>query len=218
MKKLTILASAVAAFSISAAAVAQPQLYVGGQLGLQDTNLETSFSSGPFSSKDDFSINGFAGNVFTGVKFDAGNGFFISPEINVGSSTADGVSKESYDDGFFSSSSELKAEAGTSYGAGVLLGSDAFSGTSLYGRLGYQRTEYELTSSATGQSSVSEKETFDGFRLGIGMETAITSEVAVRLDWTQTIYSDESYTNSFGDKTTFEPTESLFQAGISYYF
>jgi hypothetical protein len=49
-----------------------------------------------------------------------------------------------------------KAEASTSYGAGVLLGADVTSNTSFYGRLGYQRTKYKLKESVTGYGSFSD--------------------------------------------------------------
>mgnify|MGYP002737642869 CR=1 FL=1 len=211
MKRLTVIASSLLLAGMSATAVAaSPEFFVGGQLGYQDNDLEVKNSGPGYSDSGDISLSGVAGGLFTGVKFDVGNGMFIAPELNVGTSDADGA----LDVGGY----RAKAEASTSYGAGVLLGADVTSNTSFYGRLGYQRTKYKLKESVTGYGSFSDSEKFDGFRYGVGVENKLTPDVALRLDWSQTRYSSENFSDQSGGKTKFEPTESLFQVGVSYRF
>ena len=149
MKRLTVIASSLLLAGMSATAVAaSPEFFVGGQLGYQDNDLEVKNSGPGYSDSGDISLSGVAGGLFTGVKFDVGNGMFIAPELNVGTSDADGA----LDVGGY----RAKAEASTSYGAGVLLGADVTSNTSFYGRLGYQRTKYKLKESVTGYGSFSD--------------------------------------------------------------
>lgn len=235
MHKFKLLASGVALAGFSAAANAAPELYMGAQMGYQSTDVEYSdkysYVNGSFSDSytetTDYSVDGVAGGLFAGAKFYVSEGLYIAPEVNLGTSSADGGYREGYrnSDGA-TSSFEIEAEAGKSYGFGVLLGKDLTANTSIYGRLGYQRTEYELTVSGTGFSSESDDETFGGIRYGLGLETAMTSNLALRLDWSLTDYSDESYSESTPDgfggtdtyTQTFDPTENLFQVGVSYRF
>lgn len=245
MRKLMMLASSAALLGASASAVAAPELYLGAQMGYQSTDLEStvdassvdSVSSSSGSATADFNLDGVAGGIFAGAKFYVRESLYLATEVNLGTSNADGGirvgSSFEIDDGTFSdsgsSSSSINAEAGKSYGFGVLLGKDLTPSTSIYGRLGYQRTEYELTESGTGLTgldTVSVDETFGGIRYGIGLETAMTNNLALRLDWSLTDYSDEGYSESFqndfgGTETeslSFDPTENLFQVGLSYRF
>lgn len=222
----------------SSAAVASPQFYLGAQAGYQDTSLEVSidwsdvaFPEYGGSSSEDYSVSGIAGGVFAGVKFNLGERFFISPEINLGTSNADGgITSRDYGPDY-SYSESFEAEAGRSYGIGVLLGSEVTANTSVYGRLGYQRTKYELTYKESYvnnafpefsySESTSDSDTFSGFRYGVGVETAVSERLALRLDWSQTRYSSKRY--DVGDEWTnvtqsFKPTESLFQAGVVFTF
>lgn len=242
MHKLKLITASVALAGFSATASAAPEIYLGAQMGYQSTDMEYTESysyvdsvySESGSNTTDYSLDGVAGGIFAGAKFYVGDGLYIAPEVNLGTSNADGGYSESgsysYNDGTFSDSDsysyEVEAEAGQSYGFGVLLGKDLTANTSVYGRLGYQRTEYELTVSGTGFDSESEDDTFGGVRYGLGLETAMTNNLALRLDWSLTDYSDESYSESTQDAfggtetntVTFEPTENLFQVGVSYRF
>ena len=243
MHKIKLLAGAAVLAGFSSNAAAAPEIYLGAQMGYQSTDMEYteggsySFSSGNFSYSSsgsgttNYSADGIAGGIFAGIKFYVSEGIYLSPEVNLGTSNADGGYTEGYRDSNGNSGSySIKAEAGQSYGFGVLLGKDLTASTSIYGRLGYQRTEYELTESGTGFDTISDDETFGGIRYGIGLETAMTNNLALRLDWSLTNYSDESFSQSetfsdgFGGTETvtgsysFDPTENLFQVGLSYRF
>lgn len=211
MKKLHLASALVLISGFSTAAMAAPEFYVGAQVGYQDTNMEDSYNSGfDFSSSRDYSVSGVAGGVFAGAKFAVSQSFFIAPEINIGTSAAEG----GYEAGDSFSRYDYEIEGGQSYGIGALLGTNLSPSTTLYGRLGYQHADYELK--VTGEDTF--EESFTGFRYGLGVQTAINEQVAMRLDWSQTQYSDESTTNDFGEEFTFEPTESLLQVGVVYSF
>lgn len=233
MHKLTLLAASIAVVGFSAAASADtitpPEVYVGAQVGYQDTNLElsedTSTAVDVSKSSTDSSISGVAGNVFVGAKFGLGNSVFIAPELNVGASDAEGITETSYNSGTIRRHDKTTFEAGTSLGVGLLAGVDITSSTSLYGRLGYQRTAYEASVSTSGNdftsssyaASDSESETFDGVRYGFGVSTDLSPDFSLRADWSQTRYSSKSFGSS-DSKVSFEPTESLFQVGVAYTF
>jgi outer membrane immunogenic protein len=200
-KRLLVASAVFSAVGFSSAAVAAPEVFVGGQLGYQDTSLKLSDAGVTF---DGVSISGVAGSLFAGVKYPLDGGFFIGAEANVGTSGAD-AEISLFD-------ITVEADAKTSYGAAALLGYQVTDATALYGRLGYQRTEYELTVREPG-FSVSDDETFGGVRFGIGMESELTEQLALRLDWSQTHYSSKDF-----DGEKFEPTESLFQVGAVFKF
>ena len=141
----------------------------------------------------------------------------MAPELNFGYSNADGGVSDSGGGSSFS----YEVEAKQTYGLAALAGYNITDATSVYGRLGYQWTKFEATDSASGigfpSISESESKTFGGVRVGVGMETAVAENVALRLDWSYTDYSSESFDES-GDTLTYDPTESLFQIGVAFKF
>ena len=231
MKAIYTIPAAMLLAGASTAALAAPQLYLGAQMGYQSTDMEYSDKySDDFGSNvktTDYSVDGVAGGIFAGAKFYVAEGLYIAPEVNLSTSTADGGNEENWSyPGYATGDYKQEVEAGTSYGLSVLFGKDLTASTTVYGRLGYQRTEYEVTVSGSNRDTMSEDETFGGVRYGIGMETDLAERLALRLDWSQTQYSDESFSEttidpfggSFTETDTFEPTESLFQAGVVYKF
>lgn len=211
MHKLKAIALATALAGASTAAMAAPSVYVGAQLGHQDTAFDVSSSYAGTTygeSLEGLSITGIAGGLYLGTKYPVGDSFFLGTELNVGTSAADHTTRYGVD--------SIKLEAGTSYGIAALAGMQLSPSTAVYGRLGYQRTEYEMTLSGAGYNE-SDDETFGGVRVGVGMETGLGDQLALRLDWSQTHYSSKTYSNGWVSET-FEPTESLFQVGLSYQF
>ncbi|MDR5907012.1 porin family protein [Franzmannia qiaohouensis] len=208
MKKTVLAVSTAALFGASASTLAAtPTFYVGGQLGYQNVDMEESetWQGGSFSQ--DYSVSGLAGGLFAGARFDVTPKVFLAPEVNIGTSNADG--------GWTNGSGNFfEFEAKNSYGFAVLTGYSLADATDVYARLGYQRTKFEATSGGPNLDNASASDTFGGFRYGVGMETAIGAQTALRLDWSQTRYSSESYDGGFNNTTTFDPTESLFQVGI----
>lgn len=230
-KKNSLLAvtfSAASILGVSSNAFANPQFYAGLQAGYQGSSLEGTYKyrSDDYSYKyqvDGYAIDGIAGGLFAGVKFEIGENAFIGLEANVGTGnaeTSDETSEKWRDADPYEV--EYKSEAKTSYGIAALAGLKITPSTSLYGRLGYQRTKYEHSLRAfipgDGEYSLSESDTYGGFRVGIGMETALTEHLAVRVDWSQTHYSSKSIRLTEQDVVDFEPVETLFQVGVSYNF
>lgn len=211
MHKLKLFVSSVALAGFSTAVMAAPSVYVGAQLGHQDTafDMSTSYAGTTYGeSLEGLSITGIAGGLYLGTKYPVGDSFFLGTEVNVGTSAADHTTRYGVD--------TIELEAGTSYGIAALAGKQLSPSTAVYGRLGYQRTEYEMTLSGPGYNE-SDDETFGGVRVGVGMETGLGDQLALRLDWSQTHYSSKTYSNGWVSET-FEPTESLFQVGVSYSF
>lgn len=216
---LAVTFSAASILGVSSNAFANPQFYAGLQAGYQSSSLELTDKSDDYSYQvDGYAIDGIAGGLFAGVKFEIGENAFIGLEANVGTGNAETSEKEREADG----EGEYKSEAKTSYGIAALAGLKITPSTSLYGRLGYQRTKYEHSLRAfipgDGEYSLSESDTYGGFRVGIGMETALTEHLAVRVDWSQTHYSSKSIRLTEQDVVDFEPVETLFQVGVSYNF
>jgi len=181
---------------------ADPAYFIGAQLGYHDNSFDIDFSDPSGNNLNtSVSADGLSGGIYTGVKLYVNDRVFVTPEVNISETNASG-----------DLSSTAKLEAKLSYGIGVLLGMDVSPGTGVYGRLGYQKTDYEIK-----QDTISEQETFDGFRYGIGIETDIASQLAMRLEWSQTSYSESSASGN-GFSASVEPTENLFQAGITYRF
>lgn len=158
------------------------------------------------SYSQDYSVSGLAGGVFAGARFDVTPRVFLAPEVNIGTSNADGGWTNS-------SGTSYELEAKNSYGIALLTGYSIAEATDVYARLGYQRTKFEATYAGPNFDSEIDSDTFGGFRYGVGMETAIGAQTALRLDWSQTRYSSESFDKQWGTRT-FDPTESLFQVGV----
>jgi len=221
---LAVTFSAASILGVSSNAFANPQFYAGLQAGYQGSSLEQTYKyrSGDYFYKDQvdgYAIDGIAGGLFAGVKFEIGENAFIGLEANVGTGNAENSQKWRDTD---LDGGEYKFEAKTSYGIAALAGLKITPSTSLYGRLGYQRTKYEhslrVFTPDDGPYSFSESDTYGGFRVGIGMETALTEHLAVRVDWSQTHYSSKSIRLTEQDVVDFEPVETLFQVGVSYNF
>lgn len=225
MKNTVLALTSATLFGFAATSQAATELFIGAEAGYQNIDVENSagysdqFSQ--FNASTDTSLTGMSGGIFAGVKYNISNSFYLATEVNIGTSNAKGGTSLSnnYQGGSYSESAEL--EAGTSYGVGLLAGFNITEATSLYGRLGYQRTNFELTESYNdsfyGSESVSGDEDLNGVRYGVGIETALTPTVALRLDWSQTQYSDYSETYE-GETFKIDPTESQFQVGVSYRF
>lgn len=227
MKNTVLALTSATLFGFAATAQAAPEFFVGAEAGYQNIDMEASLSASnntfQYGGSEDYSMSGVSGGIFAGMKFNVNNRFYLAPEVNLGTSNAKGgISYSESDISGYSYSESYELEAGTSYGLGLLAGFNVTEATSIYGRLGYQRTNFELTESSfnsfSGSESFSGDEDLNGVRYGVGIETALTPVVALRLDWSQTQYSDYSYTTEFDEKATLDPTESQFKVGVSYRF
>lgn len=215
-KKLVSLvaAGALGVSSLAVANVQQPDFYVGAQMGHMDTSVKTTYSDEFESEKDDgTALTGFTGGLFAGLKYNLNNDFFLGAEANVQFSDANYKNSET-SPGYHDST---KAEINTGWGVGVLGGVNVTPATSFYGRVGYQETKFKIKGKETllgfGSESFSKKKTFSGVHFGVGSETALTDQLAVRLEWTRTHYSSETI-----EEVKLKPTENLVQVGLKFSF
>ena len=201
-QKILIIASALMLVS---SAVTAEGLYGGVGLGWSDTQYTYIEKETGFGNLEiDYGASGPATSLFGGYRLNLNNDLLLAFEVNVALSSAKGEDK--FED--FSFKSEQKA----GYGIAALLGS-RLGDNLIYGRLGYQMTAYEVTLSEPGFSE-SWKETHGGIRLGLGAELPLNDRVMLRLDWSRTWHSEETYLSEPGFSIAFEPEESLFQAAL----
>ena len=87
---LAVTFSAASILGVSSNAFANPQFYAGLQAGYQGSSLERTHKSDDYSYQvDGYAIDGIAGGLFAGVKFEIGENAFIGLEANVGTGNAE---------------------------------------------------------------------------------------------------------------------------------
>ena len=206
MKKHNLLSMGLgAAILMSAAAPASAgEFYLGGEMGWTDVNLETTTTS---LEESGLGASGFSGSALAGYQVAIPSGI-LGFEVNVGDSSAE-----------YEATSDTYQETITrdvSYGISAMLGTNLSDNTHLYGRLGYQATSMELTARQAGTGVVEEfskDKTYTGARVGAGIQTAVTDDLSVRLEWTRTIYSEETLAYN-GSEVDVQPGESRVAIGI----
>lgn len=203
MRTKTIIAGFALVVTSSQAMATQP--YLGAQAGWQDlgikyTERETGF---PNLVTDGYSASGLAFGVVGGIRLPTDTGY-VAVEFNYG------VSGSEYEFSFDGDKDTLETKS--SYGLSLIGGLKIQPKSFIYGRLGYQTTELEGTISVPGWS-LSQKETHNGPRVGLGAEFETGNNVLLRLDWSRTFYSGENYFSEPGFSIELKPTESLFQVG-----
>ena len=185
-------AGALGVSSVAMANVQQPDFYVGAQMGHMDTSVKT-------QDVDGSALTGVTGGLFTGLKYNLNNDFFMGAEANVQFSDAD----------FKADGNKTKINEG--WGLGILGGVNVTPATSFYGRVGYHETKFKYKDADFSEDNW--KKTFNGVRFGVGSETALTDQPALRMELTRTHYSSETI-NDIKYKTT----ENLVQVGLKFKF
>ena len=183
--------------------------YIGIQGGYESFNIDSTLvGAGALagdSANTTFGGDGLNGGIFAGygqkmgstylgieLEADAG-GASSKNSIKVGGTTAEADASHQYD-------------LGASIRAGYFLNND----TMLYGRVGGVNSKFN-TNGTTNPS-------FNGVRFGFGSETAISSNITIRADWSYTDYQSKSWSDSSGDKLTVSPTSNTFRVGLAYNF
>ncbi len=202
-KKSLVFAVAFAA-SLSIAGVASAQesafegFYAGGQVGYSNINVDVSLAG--VGSADD-NLDGFGGGGFAG--FGGTNGrLYGAIEVEAGydgaewSETSGGVSAD--------------LEAQLTYGVGFRIGVVAADKLLLYGRIGWVRTNTELSVTNLGSAD----QDFDGLRIGGGVEGMFGDRIGVRGEYTYTSYEDPFDVSG----VEFDLNQHLFRVGVAYYF
>jgi outer membrane immunogenic protein len=200
-KSLIFAVAFAASLSMAGAASAQKSNfegpYVGGQAGYSIINVDITTSAG--SADDD--MEGFGGGGFVG--FGGTNGsLYGSIEAEVG---YDGASWSTVSGGL-----TVDVEAQLTYGVGFRIGVVVADNLLIYGRVGWVRTNTELSVTSLGSAD----EDFDGGRIGGGVEGMLADNIGVRGEYTYTMYEDPFSASG----VEFDINQHLFRVGVAYYF
>lgn len=228
MVKQSAIAVAIMAGSLAAAPVmaAEPVLYTGLNVGWNATEFEITNSGSTggntYTTEETGSGSGATYGGVLGVKFPISTGY-LGLEANVSDSGAEYEREE------FLNGSNTRAEKITSdlsMGVSGILAFNVNAHSQIYGIAGYQLTSFEAKSATrdlgTGEVTTdSADETLGGIRVGVGIETAITSSISARLEWTSNIYSEEDFEISTADgprDTELKPTAQRIALGFVGHF
>ena len=198
IKKSSIFVAAlVASFATAQVASAQSSpfdgVYVGGQAGYSYIDVELSIDD--LGSEDD-NLDGFGGGAFIGFGA-VNNQVYGGLEAEVGydgadwSETAEGIT--------------VDLEAQLTYGLSARVGGVIADKYLIYGRVGWVRTNFELSISDFGSGD----EYFDGIRFGGGVEAMLSNNLSARAEYTYTIYEDA---------LDIDINQHLVRIGVAYYF
>lgn len=204
-KKMILATTVGSALALgSTGAAANGGLYAGVSLDWVDAAAELSTAA---SNQESLSTTGVGGTLYFGYEH-ALPGGYVGIEGNVGQSAAE------YKEKFGADASSLTREL--SYGVAAILGTNINQSTSLYGTLGYQLTNFELSSKIDGVGKATTDEDFGGLRAGVGLKSDITDMLSLRLQWTRTFYDKETlkFDRLGGDGLDFDIEESVFSLGI----
>lgn len=108
-----------------------------------------------------------------------------------------------------------------SYGATLRVGGAVMDRLLLYGRLGYQRAHFDLSSNRPSDvpaSSVSSSKALNGILFGLGADYLLSDNWVVRADYGYTVFSEWKYTDSANGIATIKPRENLVRLGVAYKF
>ncbi len=161
MRKLALVAAA------AVTVVSTPALANGPYIGIGVTHENVAGASG----FEGLGFSGIGGTVFAGYSLPVNESVFVGVEANFDLSSAKVGDKTA------------GTEADHAFGISGRLGTNLNDKTSLYGRVGYQRGRLGFTA-----NNVTVTKSFDGLRLGAGVQTALTEKVSLRAEYGRTHY------------------------------
>lgn len=203
MSNFSLIFSVAFAASLSMMGVASAQesnfegLYVGAQAHYSIINVDVTTSAG--SADDD--MEGFGGGGFVGFGGTSGN-LYGSIEAEVGYDGADWSATS----GGLTADVEAQLTFGLSFRVGAVVADDFL----IYGRVGWIRTNTELSVTNLGSAD----EDFDGGRIGVGVEGVFVDNIGIRGEYSYTMYEDPFEASG----VEFDINQHLFRVGVSYYF
>lgn len=153
---------------------------------------------------DGVSANGVGGSVYAGYDYSFG-GLFVGAEGNA-TLTSASASFPVDDD------ADVRVRARESFGLSGRLGAKVADSTGIYARLGWQTTKFK-TSLTEGNTVVSDKDWQDAFVYGAGLETALTPNTSVRVE-----YTIEDYGSAGAGVDGLHVDNNKLALGVSYRF
>ena len=133
---------------------------------------------------DDQSIDGFAYGAGVGYDFNAG-GVVLGAEATITDSTAE----TEFTDGDFEGFGIGNVETGRDIYVGARLGYAVQPDLLLYGKAGYTNARYNVRSSFDGDEYRAKIDT-DGFRVGAGLEYALSGNTYAKVEYNYSNYSE----------------------------
>lgn len=200
--------SGVALMTVAAAPSFAQSAFDGPYAGLYMGYTDSSDTTRTTGSKTDLNLDGWTYGGFFGYgkTFDR---FYVGGEGEVGGIELSNSAK-------VAAGRTTSLDANESYGlsarAGYLVTNDAL----VYGRVGWQRTDYEVTS-RLGTSRVVKSDDLDAVRLGGGVEYAITDSILARVEYNYTDYEGLKYTAG-GTAHSLQPDDSQVRVGVAFRF
>lgn len=214
-------ASALVALS-AAPALAQSAFdgpYAGVAAGYTWLNPDarTTTPNNILNERVDESADGFTGAAFLGYGRTFDN-FYLGGEVELGWSDLEET--------FRVGANPYGYEAGLTYGLSARAGVLADKDTLLYGRVGWQRTELDVTSQLNNVitiggfiPAINESQDLDAWRVGGGVERVIGQNLLARAEYVYTNYEDLTlrYTGNVASQSL-SPEEHTVRVGIAYRF
>jgi outer membrane immunogenic protein len=199
MKYVTALLVAGSAFAVAAPAMAQDTdgTFTGFRveaLGGYDVNQAGSSVDGE-SPNNDESIEGFGYGIGVGYDFNAG-GVVLGVEGELADSTAE---TEFGDDGDFEGFGFGEVGAGRDLYVGARVGFLASPDLMVYGKGGYTAAKYDVLAS-DGTTELETDFNADGFRIGAGVEYALSGNTFAKVEYRYSNYSEAEIDLDDGDE------------------
>ena len=183
------------------------RVYVGAVVGHTMAKHEMKdVSLGPAIGDTDLSGTGMNGGIVLGLSKRLGSGR-IGIELEGSRSSIDASANVSID----GTPQDISLKITSTYGVSVIGGMDLSPSTMLYARIGWVQSEFEAEANVTSFSTnfVTEDDTEQGFRSGIGIQTDLNQHLALRGEYLYTKYS------SF---QSIDPSTGVFRLGLIYNF
>lgn len=228
-KKLLIAVVGTVAVMGASQASAEIKGYAGLNVGWNATDLEqkaTASDAGvAITEEASEAAHGVAFGSVAGLKLPISTGY-LGLEVNVQDSSAEAEQEATVNGGV---TMRTKTSSDLSYGVSGILATNINESTYIYGLAGYQMADMELKYSdrdpvGGAVASDSTSETFGGVRVGVGLETEITSALSLRMEWSKTHYSSEDFSvkssmyDDGAQKFKLEPEEERISIGVIGHF
>lgn len=213
--KLSTLALGVAAgLALSSAANAQVMgvtgLFAEAGLGVRTNSVEVNDVFGPGVFSGDIGERSFLGSLRAGWRGQT------MPNLELGASVFWNPADE--DAGRVTvGTGSATLKQWSHWGIGAEAGWKVAAPTTVYARIEYHRTTFELSTSAPGLAAESDEQ-HNGWGYGFGLRHTLQQNMYVFAEWQQIEYDDEDYATVGGGVANLEPRNTLGLIGLGMSF